>query len=215
VPSLPSGSGLDRRPPSEEADDRARDRDRRTLLDLLRDTVLRVDDGVARFFVLLAGASSSSSSSGSDLPPAERASSSRLALLVRYAGRGRGGCWETRGSGSWCVVVASSSRLALLVRYGRGGCCWGTTGSWCVGASSPDCSPDSSSLVATSLGLPTALPRDLDGAPPIISSVSIPGYHWRIMGDRPLGLDMILTRRLSYARWGSQVEDVEDTLTLA
>ena len=35
------------------------------------------------------------------------------------------------------------------------------------------------------------------------------------MGDRPLDLDMILTRRLSYARWGSQVEDVEDTLTLA
>lgn len=131
------GSGLDR-PPSEDADESARERER-MLLDRLRDTVRRVDDAVvARCSFFWTGASLSSSASSAS--PAESASSSRLALLVRYAGRGRG-------------------------------LCSGTTGSWRAGASSPDCSPDSSSVVANFLCLLAALPWCLDGAPPIKASV--------------------------------------------
>jgi hypothetical protein len=60
--------------------------------------------------------------------------------------------------------IASSSALLLLVRYaarGRGPCEAGP----CGAASSPDCSPNSSSLVASSLGLPAGLPRDFDAVP--------------------------------------------------
>jgi len=57
----------------------------------------------------------------------------------------------------------SALLLLLLVRYAGRGCGrWGA-GS-CGATSSPDCSPDSSSLVANSLGLP-GLPRGLDAAP--------------------------------------------------
>ena len=150
----PSTSGLDRaedraeRPPSEaeaEADDRVRRRLVR-VRDPLRDwgwdwgrdwlrRARRADaDDAERF--LPAGAAGEDGASRSDLssPPsslAVSASSSALALLVRYAARGRGG-WE---AGS------------------------------CRGTSLPDCSPDSSSLVAAFLVLLEGLPRGLDAAP--------------------------------------------------
>ena len=159
-------SGLDR-PPSEEADESARDLER-MLLDLLRDTVRRVDNGVARRCFFCAAASASSGASGLfSSSSAERASSSRLALLVRYAGRGRGRCSATMGSCSWCV-----------------------------GTSAPDCSPDSSSVVAGSLCFPPALPRCLDGAPPV-DTASVWRHPGELCAIEPLDLDMILTRRLS------------------
>jgi hypothetical protein len=135
------------RPPS-EAESEANDRDRvRRRLVLVRDSLRdwgrdwdwdwlrrarRTDaDDAERF--LPAAAADEDGAPASDLPSslAVSASSSALALLVRYAGRGRGG---------W---VAGS----------------------CGRTSSPDCSPDSSSLVAASLALLVGLPRGLDAAP--------------------------------------------------
>ena len=59
----------------------------------------------------------------------------------------------------------SALLLLLLVRYAGRGCGrWGAGSCGGGATSSPDCSPDSSSLVANSLGLP-GLPRDLDAAP--------------------------------------------------
>jgi hypothetical protein len=152
----PSGSGLDRaedradRPPSEaEAEAEADDRVRRRLVrvpDPLRDwgwdwgwdrlrRACRADADDAERF-LPAAAAGEEGPSASDLP----SPSPSLA------------------------VSASSSALALLVRYagrGREGCVAGS----CRGTSSPDCSPDSSSLVAASLALLGGLPRGLDAAP--------------------------------------------------
>ena len=59
----------------------------------------------------------------------------------------------------------SALLLLLLVRYAGRGCGrWGAGSCGGGATSSPDCSPDSSSLVANSLGLP-GLPRGLDAAP--------------------------------------------------
>jgi len=154
----PSRSGLDRaedrgdgdRPPSEaEAEAEADDRVRRRLVrvrDPLRDwgwdrgwdwlRARRADADDAERFLPVGATGEEGGASASDLSSpspslAVSASSSVLALLVRYAGRGRGG---------W---VAAS----------------------CRGASPPDCSPDSSSLVADSLALLEGLPRGLDAAP--------------------------------------------------
>jgi hypothetical protein len=94
------------------------------------------------------------------------------------------------------AVRASSSALALLVRYaGRGGGGW-VAGS-CRGTSSPDCSPDSSSLVAASLALLEGLPRRLGAAPErgVNTRTKVEDFC-----SKPLILDMILVRRLSYAR---------------
>jgi hypothetical protein len=60
-------------------------------------------------------------------------------------------------------------------------------------------------------GLLATLPRGLDAVPE--SGVS--KYRVRDLWGKPLVLDMMLARRLSYERCGSQVGDVADTLTLA
>lgn len=147
----PSRSGLDRaedradRPPSEaEADDRVRRR--LVVRDPLRDwgwdrgwdwlRARRADADDAERFLPVGATGEEDGASASDLSSpspslAVSASSSVLALLVRYAGRGRGG-WA---AGS------------------------------CRGASSPDCSPDSSSLVAAPFALLEGLPRGLGTAP--------------------------------------------------
>ena len=159
---MTSPSGLDR---AERALSEARDRERGGLLrDTLRDLLWR-DLADTERFLPAAGEDAGASASDLSSPPsslADIASTSALLLLVRYAGRGRGG---------W---VAGS----------------------CRGASSPDCSPDSSSLVANSLGLLAALPRGLDAAP----KTGVNAYKVENLWSRPLVLDMILERRLSYAR---------------
>jgi len=132
------------------------------------------------------------SPSGLDLPDREttEADDRALARLLRDALRGwlmcandaerllPGGSASDLPSSLADSASTSALLLLLLVRYAGRGCGrWGA-GS-CGATSSPDCSPNSSSLVANSLGFP-GLPRGLDAA--------------------PLVLDMILVRRLSYDR---------------